>query len=172
MTDKEIIKALKCCIKPTSDCDNCPYYGYDDDLQCFDMSKRDVLDLINRQQFQLDNYSHNVRNMTKDFNEQYKIIKQQQAEIQALREDIHNRKARENKLRSKIKSFKAEIERLKNEIAIQEHAKCLPCIEETKIQAIKEFADRLKIKTKGLLGENFIKEHVDNLVKEMVGDDK
>ena len=54
------------------------YYGYDDDLQCFDMSKRDALDLINRQQKQLDNYSHNVKTMTKDFNEQYKIIKQQQ----------------------------------------------------------------------------------------------
>ena len=50
MTDKEIIQALECCIKPTSDCDNCTYYGYDDDLQCFDMSKRDALDLINRQQ--------------------------------------------------------------------------------------------------------------------------
>lgn len=50
MTDKEIIQALECCIKPTSDCDNCPYYGYDDDLQCFDMSKRDALELINRQQ--------------------------------------------------------------------------------------------------------------------------
>ena len=54
MTDKDIIKALECCIKPTSDCDNCPYYGYDDDLQCFDMSKRDALDLINRQQAEIE----------------------------------------------------------------------------------------------------------------------
>lgn len=45
-------------------------------------------EIINRQQRQLDNYSHNVRNMSKDFIEQYKIIQEQQAEIKRLKEEV------------------------------------------------------------------------------------
>lgn len=39
----------------------------------------------------------------------------------------------------------AEIEKLRNEIAEQEHAKCIPCINETKKQAFKEFVARMEM---------------------------
>jgi hypothetical protein len=41
----EIKKALKCCCLP-KDCTNCPYCDADDNLQCFDILKRDVFNLI------------------------------------------------------------------------------------------------------------------------------
>ena len=90
MTDKEIIQALEYCSENCEEnCNKCPYQR-----NCVSADKdylvRDALDLINRQQTQLDNYSHNVRNMIKDFNEQYKIIKQQQAENEGLRDEIEH----------------------------------------------------------------------------------
>ena len=88
MTDKEVIKALECCVTPG--CDNCPYDKYEQLEPCHQILMKDALDLIKRQQEQLNNYSHNVRNMIKDFNEQYKIIKQQQAEIEGLRDEIEH----------------------------------------------------------------------------------
>ena len=200
MTDKEIIKALECCIKPTNGCENCPYYKKE---ECFDMAKRDALNLINRQQ----------------------------AEIQALRENIHNRKSRENKLRSKIKSFKATINELQHEreiliedihhsadqineqieeiekqkrntdVVIENYQNLCDRYIEARAEAIKEFAERLKeeittriVELKATkskyVKENYkclsceyiakirgeieflesLKEFIDNLVKEMVGE--
>ena len=55
MTDKEIIKALECCMKPTSDCDNCPFYAKGDG-DCVDKVKRDALDLINLQQAEIERF--------------------------------------------------------------------------------------------------------------------
>lgn len=93
MTDKEIIKALKEHYKTVEKgyTDYLAYGGKSDEHEekYIDLLSG-VLDLINRQQKQLDNYSHNVRNMIKDFNEQYKIIKQQQAENEGLRDEIEH----------------------------------------------------------------------------------
>ncbi len=60
-----------------------------------------------------------------------------------------------------INRQKAEIERLN-----YENLQTIASIKHLKAEAIKEFAERLKKETKGLIGANFI----DNLVKEMVGD--
>ncbi len=51
----------------------------------FEVVERDIDGLLNRQQEQLNNYSHNVRNMSKDFLVQQKIIQEQQAEIERLK---------------------------------------------------------------------------------------
>ena len=48
LTDKEIIKALECCISP--ECENCPYDGDDLLRPCNHNLMKDALDLINRQQ--------------------------------------------------------------------------------------------------------------------------
>jgi ribosomal protein S18 len=50
----------------------------------FEIVERDIDGLLNHQQRQLDNYSHNVRNMAKDFIDQQKIIQEQQSEIKRL----------------------------------------------------------------------------------------
>ena len=54
MTDNEIIKALECCSKETSDCGKCPYLYIKDYDNCFDFTKRDAFDLINRLQAEID----------------------------------------------------------------------------------------------------------------------
>ena len=50
MTDKEIIKALKCCSKNPLNCRECGYKGRCNRIDCYDYLKRDAFDLINRQQ--------------------------------------------------------------------------------------------------------------------------
>ena len=146
MTDKEIIKALECCIKPTSDCDNCPLDVRDDD-NCFDRAKQGALNIINRQQVELNNYSHNVRNMSKDFIEQQKIIQEQQAEIEKL-----------------------------TTIAESYHEAALIAMELQRKQGIKEFADRLEEAICKIPQHHFTLAGViwliKKFVKEMVGDDK
>lgn len=53
MTDKEIIKALECCKKPagTGACKNCPL---DKDRPCTTTMMESALDLINRQQAEIE----------------------------------------------------------------------------------------------------------------------
>ena len=113
MTDKEIIKGLECCKRDFSmvNCLDCPY-NKEKSANCMSFMIDDALDLINRQQ--------------------------------------------------------AEIERLNNNISavaitLSNSAK------ETRAEAIKEFAERLKrLKQMPLITTV----DIDNLVKEMVGEDK
>ena len=65
MTDKDIIKALECCIKPTSDCDNCPLYVKGDG-DCINIVKQGALDLINRQQAEIERLKAEARAVDKD----------------------------------------------------------------------------------------------------------
>ena len=148
MTDKEIIKAFECCVSPG--CDNCPYDKYEQLEPCHQILMKDALDLINRQKFQLDNYSHNVRNMSKDFIEQQRVIYRQQAEIERL----------QRLLQQEYKSTSSLTK------------KCYK-------DGIKEFAERLKefmhTKFKDLDAYEFeyvTENDIDNLVKEMVGEQK
>ena len=78
MTDKEIIQALEDWMK-----------NFDGKAVDF-ITLNSALDLIKRQKFQLDNYSHNVRNMSKDFVEQQRVIYRQQAEIERLKGGADN----------------------------------------------------------------------------------
>ena len=59
MTDKEIIKALECCANLV-ECSECPYGSI---TVCHEEKDKDVLDLINRQQAEIENYSHNIKNL-------------------------------------------------------------------------------------------------------------
>ena len=53
MTDKEIIEGLRCCgkIDRCLQCRECPYFR---EVDCVDKSTNDVLDLINRQQAEIE----------------------------------------------------------------------------------------------------------------------
>ena len=95
----------------------------------------------------------------------YDMINRQKAEIERLREEknIFLRAYREftEKMNDELKRQKAE--------AISPSGIRLNQRDETsRIEAVKEFAERLKKETKGLLGANFI----DDLVKEMVGEEE
>ena len=66
MTDKEVTMALECCGKSPPVCHECKYKGKCNRIDCYDYLKRDALDLINRQQAEIDNYSHNIKNLTEE----------------------------------------------------------------------------------------------------------
>ena len=68
-----------------------------------------------------------------------------------------------------IESLKAEVERLKaNEEMAEGYADAL--VEMTKTEAYKEFAERLREKTKWLFSSVSINNEIDNLLNELVGD--
>ena len=119
MTDKEIIEALEWHLNDESHCSACPYDEYSVSHYCIDMVIKDALDLISRQQ----------------------------AEIERL--EIENR------------CF-ADIGKMYSEI---------------KVEAIKEFAERLILveETTAIncaTNEKVVRvSDIVNLVKEMVGDD-
>lgn len=73
MTYEEIKKALECCIKPTSDCANCPYFGEED---CFDTAKRDALNLIVCQQAEIERLREELA--SKDL--KYSLLEREKAE--------------------------------------------------------------------------------------------
>lgn len=59
LTHEEIIKALECCI--SDDCDNCP----DTFGNCEHNAMRNALDLINRQQAEIENADFTIKQLTK-----------------------------------------------------------------------------------------------------------
>lgn len=74
MTEKEIMQALECCIKPTSDCDNCPYYSAGDG-DCVNKVKENALDLINRQQAEIDYWKQQAFNDCMEKGNIYKVAR-------------------------------------------------------------------------------------------------
>lgn len=64
MSDEDIKKALKYCFN--GECEFCPYRG--DKFFCFDKVKEEALDLINRQQAEIERYE-------KESNEQFDKMK-------------------------------------------------------------------------------------------------
>ena len=68
MTDKEIIKALECCTNwNITKCFECPYVDYDG--SCVNKSKIDALDLINRQQIEIEKMKVRIEVFDKAFDE-------------------------------------------------------------------------------------------------------
>jgi hypothetical protein len=140
MTDEQIIKALEYC-KEQGITSECPKCPIKAD--CRRELIAIALDFINRQQTQL-----------------------------------HKEQNKNSKVRNERNRFKAEVERLKMEReALDDAIYPLPfktdfdiAIETAKVEAYKEFAERLKNKIRGMrfLAEaEFQCEEVDNLVKEL-----
>ena len=115
MTDKEIIKALECCASGKN-CEECS-------LNCKAPTSKDILDLINRQQAEIENLQKELASKGL----KYSILEREKAEdILGFVDDLKLARA----------------------------------------EAIKEFAGRL---TKEMYTVGF---DIDNLVKEMVGEQK
>ncbi len=95
MTDKDIIKALDDAdvfLRNRANAKPAPLNEYDIEI-LLDIAKicDEAVNIINRQQTQLDNYSHNVRTMTKDVYKYLKALEEANAEIERLKKtvDIH-----------------------------------------------------------------------------------
>ena len=79
MTDKEIIKALECCVD--EDCDNCPNRS---GIFCIVKIESYALDLINRQQEQLEATIAGQETLQKALAEKDKEIKRLNNNISAM----------------------------------------------------------------------------------------
>ena len=105
MTDEQIINALDGAdvfLRNRANSKPAPLNEYDI-AELLDIAKicDKASNIIKQQQKQLNNYSHNVRNMAKDFIEQQKVIYQQQTEIKRLKETVEENK----ELNAKIKRY-------------------------------------------------------------------
>lgn len=133
MTDKEIIKALKCCV--IDDCDVCP----NDFGNCYANLAGYALELINRQQEEIDTLTHTLLGVMHSIDKWLDGAELEQDEV--------NRAAtmREKTLRI-AKEKQAEIEKIKTKLKYY-----LETNEENGVVYIPKFI-------------------IDNIVKEMVGD--
>lgn len=66
MTDEQIIKALECCV--TFDCENCPCDGK---YNCIAVARKDALDIIKRQQTEIDQLKEISTKRFNDFATEY-----------------------------------------------------------------------------------------------------
>ena len=147
LTDLEIKKALECCSIGTFACGKeCPYYKIKSNLKvtsCRFELMCELSDLLNRQE------------------EKIKLLEKYQTEF--LKE------------RLKTEELEEEIERLKAKANhynyCYENFVNTP-ISRIKAEAYKEFAERLKEKGRSSLGNQFVIGWIDNLLKELVGEDK
>ena len=84
MTDNEIIKALECCRDAESvfDCQNCPYIECTNKKGCITELHGDILDLIKRQQAEIERLRNTVKT---DFLTVTEKLKFSQSEIGDIR---------------------------------------------------------------------------------------
>lgn len=195
MTDKEIIKALECCASESiEDCQVCPYMF--DTIYCEQMKLRaDALDLINRQQEQLEAAVAGQETLQKALADKDREVAELNSDLKLLKNDYDNLKTnfdetveKNKRLRDKVVGLTAEkeIERLKK-LLEEEEAKYKECAKRFYKEAIKEFAERLKEALpmecitvvegndmEGITDTGFQKDDtmttIDNLVKEMIGE--
>ena len=145
MNDAEIIKALECCSHEAYDCDVCPLNLKEEEL-CFIEVRKYALDLINRKNAEIERLNF-VR--TRDA-QRYEQKISDQAHTNCVLYDLHS---------DAIKEVKALEDELKT----------------AKAEAIKEFAERLKLMAPSMCWDTrteyfFSIKNIDNLVKEMAGD--
>ena len=181
LTDKEIIKALECCGTATCISNSCPYEKIHDIPTCTTKLTRDALDLINRQQAEIDELKHEREVLIEDIHHSADQTNEQMEEIEKLNVELVG-------MRDACKSYKmhydnaqAELERL----TINMNAFGLGMKREKeradtiRAEAIKEFAEKLK-EDLGIWSFDFTyyadraeaRGYIDNLVKEIVGEDK
>ena len=148
MTDNEIKKAWECCSAPICNCKECPMEGVNN---CYTKLKYKTLDLINRQQAEIDKLQHKIVSCNTEIERLTALCTEQNEELGRLQ-----------KVRANILKVMKEN------------------ISQTKTEAIKEFAERLKarirkdIDEQGMLPLPYTKKaydavmlFIDNLVKEM-----
>ena len=147
-TDEEIISSLEW-IATTGNCNECKIRNCNwGDCNCSQITANAALDLINRQQAEIDELKH---------------------ERKVLIEDIHCSA-------DKINEQLEEIEKLERTISCLECV-CESTSDKIRTEAIKEFAYRLKQKSEyyengqGWEGKICYEDDIDKLLKEMVGEE-
>lgn len=88
MTDNEIIRALECCSNRTDRyCPNCPYYNvpYKDNMTCSEVLMSDALDLITRQQAEIEGLHKKVDELSEVLSDSIRI-RYKEAKSEAIKE--------------------------------------------------------------------------------------
>ena len=159
MTDKDIIKALECCISDEN-CENCPLHHKKIENACVLTVVefyKEILDLINRQQAEIERLQEVQVQYVKAYFDEF---------VERLKFDISLTELDSGLLDYVIDEL---VETMKNEFSREADFTDL-----IKAEAIKEFAERLKTLMFGKYCDYFNFEItnaiIDNIVKEMVGD--
>ena len=140
--DEEIIKALECCKNCCcKQCDEEPNF-------------QEAIDLINRQKAE-------IEKLEKENTVFGEIIKKQDDEISASRKDLLKRENLEESFSKSVKQFDKRLEKT---------------VKLERAEAVKEFAEKLKNEinirtTYSREQDKNVMRMIDNLVKEMVGED-
>lgn len=150
MTDKNIIKAMECC--NTQNCADCPLYnGNSFSEKCKAICFKEMTSLINRQQAEVERLRKEVNLVSIQFQDLQERYEEEQAEIERLKSMNQSKLDMLHDIRAELETAKAE--------------------------AIKEFAERLKNDLFYKCGDlNYTetcdtRRLIDNIVKEMVGED-
>ena len=149
MTDNEIIKAFKMHLLDNRDCELCPYGpAY---YRCSIILLKDVLDLINRQQGEIEKLEKETQDKERAYNDEFCLRKEWQTKCQELLKD---------KQTTKSEAVKEFAERLKEQDGYDNHVfdDC------ASILVPKEYLKGRDEKIKEVWTT------IDNLVKEMVGE--
>ena len=161
MTDNEIIKALECCMKICKDCDNCPCINNDyiNVYDCKYALLKNALDLITRQQKENKRLGKEVNLVSIQFQDLQERYEEAQAEIERLKE---------------CPKCAYEYDGEVMEYCVQGPCPNFKTVEQIRSEVVKEFAERLKkrIYRGGVhptVEDEFMCD-IDNLVKEMVGE--
>lgn len=185
MTDKEILNALECIAsKENVFCDSCPYKKYHL-LECHRQGAKNALDLINRQQAEIEK----LQSMNRDLKVDTCNIEEQLIDVT---EKFICQQTVYNDLSNIIKEKNAEIDRLKNENEIlslnadnafqdgMNEAQDLYAEQvkaEVKSEAIKEYKEKLKEHAyldSGITGYQAMVvdlSDIENIADEMVGEE-
>ena len=123
MTDNEIIKALECCSTSSAvQCRDCPYCGNNYEKHCAFALANDALDLINRQQAEIERLNSDIitmENVIKNtFLEKAGCDIDPLAEIkaEAIKEFAELIKTNRHKLFFSVKGFDEQIDNLVKEM--------------------------------------------------------
>ena len=159
MTDKEIIvEALEHCVN--GDCGGCPNLAteYCSTPKLF---YKDTLDLINRQQAKIEALQMDKEQLESDVINANMNLEHITAEIERLEKE-------RNYFKDEHESATLHYLELENQIC-----KLKVQLHRAKAEAIKEFADRLAdVFCNHDKGDTYVREVINNIVKEMVGEDK
>lgn len=168
LTYKEIIKALECCFMEQQ-CNNCPLY------------KEHSVDCLDKE--------HSVDCLDTVLENAHTLITRQQAENENLKVENQSLRSAANSLKIHYEEAQAKIEEFMKETAvttlIDDAVVYTPTLEDYnkfkkkfKFEATKEFAERVKdtfehayqFEYGYLISKDAINAKIDNLVKEMVGE--
>ena len=160
MTDTNIIHALQCCGVATN-CRNCPLYE-ERSADCIYTVLKNALDLITRQQAEIENLKVENQSLRTAGNSLKMHYEEAQAEIDKLKE-----------CPKCVYEYDGEIK----EYCVQGPCSNFKTVGQVKSEAYKEFAEKLKeksfktIRNYGLTKDVVEVCDIDNLLKEMVGED-